>query len=113
MSGERRDGPELCEKCGQRLYDNPALRPARLCPRHLEEARAAMGPVACLSAVIDEGMGEPLPPESKGTLRAFGLTREATCCLCGCPMSDGEWAVRIHGRIAQLSCAGDDGWEIS
>jgi hypothetical protein len=41
---------ELCRVCGTPLYDNPDLRPDRLCPRHLAEARAASPPFACTSA---------------------------------------------------------------
>jgi hypothetical protein len=105
--------PERCSKCGVVIYGDPALRPMRLCDRHLHEARLASGPFGCSTAAIDEGYGEPLPPEPKGKLRAFGLTHEATCCLCGAPLSDGEWAVRMNGGgIAQPSCAGDAGWEI-
>jgi hypothetical protein len=107
------DQPERCRKCGATLYDKSPLRRDRLCPRHLQEAIAAAPPIACATAAIDEGYGEALPPESKGKLRAFGLTHEATCCLCGAPMSDGEWAVRMNGGgIAQPSCAGDAGYDI-
>jgi hypothetical protein len=105
--------PELCARCGARLYDNPLLRPARLCPVHLREAREAMGPIGCSTAVIDEGMGEALQPESKGVLRARGLEREWTCCVCGAEIAPGSWAVKIPGRgWAQTQCAGDEGWEI-
>jgi hypothetical protein len=105
--------PELCAKCGARLYDDP-LRPARLCPRHLQEAREAAGPFACSSSAIDEGMGEALPPESKGTLTARGLEREWTCCVCGAEIAPGSWAVKIPGRgYAQTQCAGDEGWGIA
>jgi hypothetical protein len=41
---------ELCERCGARLYDPAASHRranARLCPRHLEEARRASPPFAC------------------------------------------------------------------
>jgi hypothetical protein len=47
--------PELCAKCGVRLHGNPALRPARLCPTHLQEARVAAGPIACTEADLREG----------------------------------------------------------
>lgn len=47
-----KDYPELCRVCGTQLYDEPITRPDRLCPRHLREAREAMGPVACTSADI-------------------------------------------------------------
>lgn len=103
---------ERCEKCGTPLFDNPNLRPARLCPTHLEEARVAAGPFVCSTAAIDAGMGEPLPPEPKGTLTCKELRRDSTCQFCGAPMSPGEWTVRVNGRDAQPQCAGDDGWEI-
>lgn len=35
---------ELCKICGAALYDDPALRPDRLCPTHLAEARANTPP---------------------------------------------------------------------
>lgn len=105
---------ELCKRCGARLYDNPGLRSDRLCPQHLREAQEAMGPFGCTTAVIDAGMGEPLPPESKGILQARGLEREWTCCVCGAEIAPGSWAVKIPGRgWAQTQCAGDEGWEIA
>jgi ribosomal protein L34E len=54
---------ELCAKCGVPLYGSPALRPARLCPRHLAEVRVEAGPVACTDADLREGptADEPCP----------------------------------------------------
>jgi hypothetical protein len=104
--------PLLCAKCGVPLHGSTLL--GRLCPRHRREAELAAGPFACSTAVIDEGMGEALPPESKGALVARGLDREWTCCVCGAEILPGSWAVKIPGRgYAQTQCAGDEGWDIS
>lgn len=61
---------ERCERCGALLYDNPDLRPARLCARHLHEARVAAGPSWCSSADIDAGYPED-PPASPDNLAAL------------------------------------------
>jgi hypothetical protein len=103
---------ELCAKCGARLYGSPLLRPARLCPRHLEEARLAAGPIACTAADIDAGYPEDPPGPDKGILEAVECTRETTCSLCRGPMSPGDWTVKLHGRDTHTHCAGDDGWRI-
>jgi hypothetical protein len=110
--GSKTAYPELCAKCGAWLSKDP-LRPARLCPRHLDEARIAADPIACTSADIDAGYPEDdAPRQDKGILECVECTRETTCSLCGSRMSPGEWTVKLHGRDTKPSCAGDDGWRI-
>ena|ERR1035441_182915 len=114
MTLSKKTYPELCAKCGAALHGDPRCRPARLCPQHQREAAISAGPFACSTAAIDRGMGETLPPESKGTLHARGVEHEWTCCVCGAEIHPGSWAVRIPGRgYAQPMCAGDEGWEIA
>lgn len=48
----------------------------------------------------------------KGTLRADGAKRASTCCLCGAEIEPHDWVVKIKGSDAQVSCAGEYGWEI-
>jgi hypothetical protein len=47
---------ELCARCGAPVVGSPVLRSyLRLCPRHLEEARANTPPFACTDADFREG----------------------------------------------------------
>lgn len=51
----------------------------------------------------------------RGELRATGYKgqNDATCWLCGGPISHGDWRVTIDKRPAHTHCAFDKGWGIS
>lgn len=103
---------ELCKVCGTPLYDDSALRPDRLCPAHLAEARANTPPFAdgkdtgSTPGCHCDGPCPECPPgkprkncpicEGHGTLccefpcwQRIGLTSEPCCSSCA-PLPEPE-----------------------